>query len=353
MKPYRFVVLGLPLLLVLLRMPVACAAPENIGGTCGTTDDCFDNMNRQPIGSICKESMSKCECPLGQSVCCETAVSPGYCGAFCPFDCANPDAGAPDASAPDASVDSGVECADDSDCPERAPSPECGRSICVNGACELVIEVGPLQSQRYGDCQRRECDERGIVVIVEDTSDVYNDGLECSFDYCEGSQPVNKLAPDGFTCPQADEGYCYKGACAHCIAIIPVASCQEAGLVCDGFYCESFALCNNGACGGECAPCGVGSPCSLGADCVSKSCMGGACALPSCSDGVKNGGETGIDCGVDACSPCPDGGGCQMPADCISGVCKAGECEAPSCFDQVLNGGEEQTDCGGPCDPCP
>jgi hypothetical protein len=341
MKPYRFVMLGL--FLFLLRMPIACAEPRHIGGTCDRTADCFDFINLQPTGSLCNELKGRCECPFRQSVCCETAMSVGYCADSCPVHCANLDAGA----------DSGVECADDLDCTERAPSPECGRARCLDGACKLVIEVGPLKSQHYGDCRRRECDASGNVVEVEDTSDVYDDGRECSLNSCEGSQPVSSSIPDGDPCPQTGAGYCYEGACVECIAIMPAASCQEAGLVCDSFYCESFALCNNGACGGVCAPCGTGAPCSSGADCVSMNCKGGVCALPSCSDGAKNGDETGIDCGFDACGPCPDGGGCQRPADCISGVCKVGECQAPSCFDQVPNGGEEQTDCGGACEPCP
>jgi hypothetical protein len=48
----------------------------------------------------------------------------------------------------------------------------------------------------------------------------------------------------------------------------------------------------------------------------------------TCSDGVKNQGEQGIDCG----GPCP-------------GAC-------PSCADGIMNQGETAVDCGGPCDPC-
>jgi len=341
MKLYRVTMLAL--FMVLLRTP-ACATPENIGGACATTEDCFDSMNRQPIGSICKPPTGKCECPLGKLVCCETAVSAGYCATVCPADCASGDAG----------TDSGVECVSDSDCTEDAPSPECGRSRCVGGACELVIEEGPLPSQLYGDCKRRECDGEGNLREIEDTSDFYHDGNECTLDYCDGSQPVNSLIPDAVPCPLSGEGYCYKGACVQCVQSIPAASCKGPDLVCDnGFYCQSFSQCGGGKCGGVCAPCGTGGPCGSGTDCVSKSCKAGVCALPSCSDGVKNDGETGVDCGLGSCGPCPDGGGCQKPEDCLSGVCKIGKCQAPSCVDQTRNGGEEQIDCGGSCEPCP
>jgi hypothetical protein len=50
----------------------------------------------------------------------------------------------------------------------------------------------------------------------------------------------------------------------------------------------------------------------------------------SCSDGVQNGGESGIDCG----GPCPEA--CAAPA-------------APSCEDQLRNQDETAVDCGGSC----
>ncbi len=49
---------------------------------------------------------------------------------------------------------------------------------------------------------------------------------------------------------------------------------------------------------------------------------------PTCSDGVQNQGETGVDCG----GPC--------------GVC-------PTCNDGIQNQGEGGVDCGGPCAACP
>jgi hypothetical protein len=48
----------------------------------------------------------------------------------------------------------------------------------------------------------------------------------------------------------------------------------------------------------------------------------------SCTDGVKNQNETGIDCG---------------------GTCAA--C-VPTCADSIQNQGEDRVDCGGPCTPC-
>ncbi|MEL6358424.1 MAG: cohesin domain-containing protein, partial [Bacteroidota bacterium] len=52
--------------------------------------------------------------------------------------------------------------------------------------------------------------------------------------------------------------------------------------------------------------------------------------VPTCSDGIQNGNETGVDCGGPDCAPCP-----------------------PSCSDGIQNGDEEGVDCGGSsCSPC-
>lgn len=74
---------------------------------------------------------------------------------------------------------------------------------------------------------------------------------------------------------------------------------------------------------------------------------------PTCFDGVKNGHETGIDCGGTECGLCPSGQGCESGGDCLSGICNAGICEDPSCSDGIYNGFETDVDCGGFCNPCP
>ena len=54
------------------------------------------------------------------------------------------------------------------------------------------------------------------------------------------------------------------------------------------------------------------------------------CGPPSCTDGIQNGNETGVDCGGPDCPACP------------------------TCSDGVQNGDETGVDCGGSsCPPCP
>ncbi|HMV69780.1 MAG TPA: lectin-like protein, partial [Myxococcota bacterium] len=50
-------------------------------------------------------------------------------------------------------------------------------------------------------------------------------------------------------------------------------------------------------------------------------------AAPSCSDGVRNGGETDVDCGGDTCGQCERGQTCAETADCDATVCVEHVCE--------------------------
>ena len=65
---------------------------------------------------------------------------------------------------------------------------------------------------------------------------------------------------------------------------------------------------------------------------ASRTCTNPCSGNPTCSDGIQNGNETGVDCGGPDCDPCTT---------------------APTCTDGIQNGNETGVDCGGPdCDPC-
>jgi hypothetical protein len=79
---------------------------------------------------------------------------------------------------------------------------------------------------------------------------------------------------------------------------------------------------------------------------------GDECQVASCTDNLKNGTETDVDCGGD-CKPCPEGKGCALGGDCSAGVCILEKCAAPACDDRVKNGNESDVDCGGTeCPKC-
>jgi hypothetical protein len=72
---------------------------------------------------------------------------------------------------------------------------------------------------------------------------------------------------------------------------------------------------------------------------------------PLCSDLIRNGDETDIDCGG-TCGPCNVGDRCNRDDDCEKGTCALGRCQALPCADGVQDGDETDVDCGGSCRKC-
>lgn len=125
---------------------------------------------------------------------------------------------------------------------------------------------------------------------------------------------------------------------------------------------EPGPMCSNGIrdglettvdCGGaECDPCEYGSRCIEGTDCMGGVCSRGFCLMPTCTDGVQNGTESAVDCGGD-CGLCPAGQPCTSNSECLSRRCGGGAvCLEATCTDGVLNQDESDTDCGGTCPAC-
>jgi hypothetical protein len=79
-------------------------------------------------------------------------------------------------------------------------------------------------------------------------------------------------------------------------------------------------------------------------------------ATPSCRNGVMDGLETDVDCGGSGCPGCAIGKVCKVNLDCQSGNCSAGHCVASpaTCSNGVKDGSETDIDCGGGagCPPC-
>jgi len=107
-------------------------------------------------------------------------------------------------------------------------------------------------------------------------------------------------------------------------------------------------------CGGpECAArCPDGQPCTDNTDCLNNYCLAGVCATANCKNGMLDQGEVGVDCGG-PCMACPDGTPCTQNGDCSSGNCVGNVCKQADCTDKAKNGSETDIDCGGPaCPPC-
>jgi len=131
---------------------------------------------------------------------------------------------------------------------------------------------------------------------------------------------------------QCSSGVCGAGACQ-------AASCSDG--VKNG--AETAVDCGGGSCGA----CGAGKGCAVGSDCSSGVCSAGVCQTAACSDSVKNGAETDVDCGGGSCAACGTGKACLVASDCTSNVCFGGVCQAATCTDSVKNGAETGVDCGG------
>lgn len=172
-------------------------------------------------------------------------------------------------------------CNAPSDCPGM--DSECQSRTCINGACGLIFQPAgtAVAMQIGGDCHMNQCNGAGMTVSVVDPSDPSTDGNQCTNDTCNNGAPVHTPVPSGTACS------------------------QNGGVLCNG--------------GTSCVQC------LAAADCTSGSCINNTCE--TCTDGAKNGNETGTDCGG-ACPGCGIGSPCNLNADCGSGVCMANVCVA-------------------------
>lgn len=79
------------------------------------------------------------------------------------------------------------------------------------------------------------------------------------------------------------------------------------------------------------------------------SCSGETAQVNTPNDGVKNDGETDIDCGGPRATKCAEGKSCAVNSDCTSRYCtpQTKTCAEPRSDDNAMNGLETDVDCGG------
>jgi hypothetical protein len=138
---------------------------------------------------------------------------------------------------------------------------------------------------------------------------------------------------------------CAPASCAGGVASAPTCTAGVCGLTqlsCNGFACGITACLTSCAVDGDCVAGNFcvpgrpsictpkqanGNPCTGANQCVAGICTGGLCGsapAPTCTDDVKNGNETGVDCGGGTCTACANGVSCQVNFDCASGTCNPG-----------------------------
>jgi hypothetical protein len=261
---------------------------------------------------------------------------------------------AADADAADAGVVDAASLVPDGGCGARA-SVEC----VVGAPC-----------QKPADCASEICTSGTCRAVPTSCTDGKVDGSETDVD-CGGSACPPCAVPDHCVANgDCLSGFCSAGLCSPPTPTDGLADDSETDVDCGGAT-DSDGKANPASDG---APgCATGKLCVLAADCTSGVCAGatstksGTCSAPTATDGVKNGGETGVDCGGAVTAPgapvatsdgapvCPAGQGCALGIDCVSGVCTALVCQAANPTDGVKNGGETDVDCGGSGDgaaPC-
>jgi len=77
-------------------------------------------------------------------------------------------------------------------------------------------------------------------------------------------------------------------------------------------------------CGGGCGRCNIGDSCNTDDDCDDSNCTGGTCTAFACANGVRSEQETDIDCGGGTCRKCAYGRQCLVGSDCFNGTCDPG-----------------------------
>ncbi len=234
---------------------------------------------------------------------------------------------------------------------------DCGGSLCAGCAAGVACNVDH-------DCASGACGV-GNKCAADKCHDGIKDGTETAVDCggacagCGVGQPCStgsdcasaSCSPSTHTClagctagADCTSGICNvgKGACVS-------STCQDGVL--DGS--ETAIDCG----GGTCAGCTVGQACKVGSDCASGACEVTTlvCVANHCSDGVKDGDESDLDCGGSLCAPCATGLGCAVDTDCQTGACdtSAAVCITDHCKDHHKDADETDLDCGGPtCAPC-
>ena len=217
-------------------------------------------------------------------------------------------------------LESGIDCGGGGACARCADG-----AICATGSdCASHVCSGAL-------CKAATCSD-GVKNGSEG-------GVDCGL-FC------GNTCPDGSTCS-------FKQDCASGVCGGPSGSGTCSAPRCDDSTLngtETFYDCG----GGTCMGCGPNDPCRVGSDCRGGDCDPVALLCrPSCTDGRTNNNETSIDCGG-PCSPCRPDNDCKVPQDCTTSVCSpvvnhGMHCmPLASCTDGLKNGQETDLDCGGP-----
>jgi hypothetical protein len=176
--------------------------------------------------------------------------------------------------------------------------------------------------------------------------------LDCDQSPADGCETIAGTVQDCASCGDAC-AFPHAGAACSPLLVCTFTACDAGFADCNGTLadgCEIALEVDPSPCGlclvdAHCTPpatCGGGNPGTPGlCGCTKQSCatLGATCgAIPdgcggtlSCN-GVKDGGETDVDCGGPSCADkCAPGQACAAATDCASGFCTDGVCCDSAC----------------------
>lgn len=333
-----------------------CGADGCIAATCEDGVLNGAETDRDCGGDLCVACGAGLECVVDADCLTDYCDARGTCGIPTCLDGVN--------NGEETDVDCGGpcdQCVSGRDC---ARNDDCVSDLCFEGICTDPQCTNGTQSEAETgvDCGGPSCEpcEPGLGCVV---------GPDCVSGVCDAGFCTEPSCTDGAQATTESDVDCGGDDCPRCadgLRCFDDFSCESR--LCDGFGFCLAPTCSDGRlngdesdadCGGaECDGCTVGDDCRSGDDCASGTCnpVTFRCQpAPTCSDVVRNGSETDVDCGGPACDPCPQFRLCIEHTDCITLNCTEGRCgDYARCDDGVVNGGESGIDCGGPrCDPCP
>jgi hypothetical protein len=197
-------------------------------------------------------------------------------------------------------------------------------------------------------------------------SDGDETGIDCGGATCTRRCPVGTACATNADCAtgrcDANSGLCRSETAAE-VCSNGVQDTQETAVDCGGQLCRTAGVvCSDGQACLVDADCSSGALCyapdaadaddtvSIALDALSAgpTTMLGICF--SCTNGVKDGDESDVDCGGRFCDRCPEATParlCVDASDCQSGRCVGGQCV--SCSNNRVDGDEIGVDCGGSC----
>ncbi|HKO52278.1 MAG TPA: hypothetical protein VJV79_31435 [Polyangiaceae bacterium] len=220
---------------------------------------------------------------------------------------------------------------------------DCGGEICR--ALNLLCNNGE-NCATNADCKAGFCNG-GACASPSCSDSVLNQGetaVDCGGPVCRLNVTPLGTCANGQACAVNED--CTSLFCSNLVCTKPsctdsVKNQDETGKDCGGPTCRATT---NGKC-----PEAEG--CLVHADCSSAFCSPGKlCAPAGCGNNAKDPNETDLDCGGDGCratKPCALTQSCVIHADCASGSCQASKCVAATCQDGIKNQGETAVDCGG------